>query len=228
LYITVANPNDAVADVTARFLRPSEDPIIRTYQIAGNSRFNIHVNEIPGLENTSVSTVIASTNSVPLIVERAMWWPGPTSATWHEAHASAGTTAVGTKWALAEGEQGGSRGVETWICIANTSATAGQANVSLLLEDGTVVEKTIALPANSRTTVSPAIDFASTFPAGSDKRFGTIVESIGATPVDIVVERAMYWNSGGVWWAAGTNAVATLLPVSGGGTLLGHENRPVR
>jgi hypothetical protein len=39
-----------------------------------------------------------------IIVERAMWWPGPTSATWHEAHNSPGTTQTGTRWALAEGE----------------------------------------------------------------------------------------------------------------------------
>ena len=34
-------------------------------------------------------------NGVPIIVERAMWWPGPTAATWSEAHNSAGTTRTG-------------------------------------------------------------------------------------------------------------------------------------
>ena len=49
------------------------------------------------------------------------------------------------------------------------------------------------------------------FPQRPDRRFGAIVESVGATPAQIVVERAMYSNAGGVMWAAGTNALATRL-----------------
>ena len=49
-----------------------------------------------------------STNGVPIIVERAMWWPGPSGPNfWSEAHNSPGATATGTRWALAEGEVGG-------------------------------------------------------------------------------------------------------------------------
>ncbi len=44
-----------------------------------------------------------------------------------------------------------------------------------------------------------------------NQRFGALVESIGATPQPIVVERSMYTNAGGVIWAAGTNALATRL-----------------
>ncbi len=35
---------------------------------------------------------------------------------------------------------------------------------------------------------------------------------VKSRPAQIVVERAMYSNSGGVHWAAGTNALATRLP----------------
>ena len=38
-----------------------------------------------------------------------------------------------------------------------------------------------------------------------------MIESIGAAPVPIVVERAMYESPGGVTWAAGTAIVATRL-----------------
>ena len=50
-----------------------------------------------------------------------------------------------------------------------------------------------------------------TFPRRAGRRFGAVVESLGATPAQIVVERAMYSNAGGVIWAAGTNALATRL-----------------
>ena len=137
-----------------------------------------------------------------------MWWPGGYS-TWHEAHNSAGATRTGTTWALAEGEVGGARGTETYILVANTSAYAGSATVTLLLENGTSATRTYALPANSRTNVPVGPDFGSPV---QGQRFGAVVESTGTTPAQIVVERAMYWNAGNVAWAAGTNALATKLP----------------
>ena len=142
-----------------------------------------------------------------------MWWPEPTWATWYEAHNSMGTTETGTEWALAEGESGTEPLVETYILIANTSAFAGQAKVTLLFEDGTpAAVQTFALLANSRRTIYPPLDFAAALPAGTPRRYGAIIESVGPTPAQIVVERAMYSNdTAGVAWAAGTNAVATKL-----------------
>ena len=49
------------------------------------------------------------------------------------------------------------------------------------------------------------------FPRSSNRRYGAVIESLGATPAQIVVERALYWNANGVGWAAGTNALATKL-----------------
>ena len=137
-----------------------------------------------------------------------MWWPGPTPATWYEAHNSAGATATGTRWALAEGEVDVARNLETYILVANTSATPADVKVTLLFEDGTSAEQTyVAIPAKSRFNV-PVGGF---FPQAAGKRFGAIVESLGTTPAEIVVERAMYWDAAGVRWAAGTNALATKL-----------------
>ena len=49
------------------------------------------------------------------------------------------------------------------------------------------------------------------FPQAVGKRFGAIVESLGTTPAQVVVEQAMYWDALGQAWAAGTNALATRL-----------------
>ena len=49
------------------------------------------INGLP-LADVEVSTTIESMNNVPVIVERALWWPGA-FATWHEAHNSAGRDA---------------------------------------------------------------------------------------------------------------------------------------
>jgi hypothetical protein len=135
-----------------------------------------------------------------------MWWPGG-PATWYEAHNWPGATATGTLWALADGELGGAGRVETYVLLANTSAFAGTARVTLVFEDGTAVARDFALLANSRFNVA----VASEFPEASNRRFGTLVESLGVVAAQLVVERAMYSNAEGTWWAAGTTALATRL-----------------
>jgi hypothetical protein len=162
------------------------------------------------LANAAVSTTVTSTNGVPIIVERTMWWPQPI---WQEAHNSPGTTVTGTLWAFAEGEVGGPRAAETYILIANTSATSGGAEVTLCFEDGTNVSRIYPLPPHSRTSVPVSFPVAGGGfgPAAANRRFGALIRSRGPAPAQIVVERAMYTSPGGAVWAAGTNAVATRL-----------------
>ncbi|MCU0257148.1 MAG: hypothetical protein MUF60_10415 [Vicinamibacterales bacterium] len=173
-----------------------------------SSRFNIWVDyEDETLANTAVSTTIRSTNGVPIIVERSMWWPGDWT-TWYEAHNSAGATTTGTRWALAEGEVNPGANLETYILVANTSTSPADVKVTLLFEGGASVERDyLGIPARSRFNVPVGLDF----PAAAGKRFGALVESLGGTPAQIVVERAIYWDALGQFWASGTNALATKL-----------------
>lgn len=209
LFLLLANPGDQAAEVRATYLLPDGTTLTKPYRVAPNSRFNIWVDlEDPRLADTAVSTTIESTNGVPILVERTMWWPGPTFATWVESHNSFGTTTTGPRWALAEGEEGGPDNRSTYILVANTSPTAAQVRVTLLFEDGTTVSRDYTLAARSRFNVAVGVEF----PTARGRRFGAIVESVGATPAELVVERAMYWDEGSVPWAAGTNAVATRIP----------------
>jgi hypothetical protein len=213
LFVLIANPNPTAAEISADYLLTNGTVLTKTYTVPANGRFTIWVDEeeLPAgtgtkpLMNVALSTTVRSTNNVPVIVERAMWWPQPV---WHEAHNSPGATVTGTRWALADGELGGSQGHETYILIANTSPIAGQARVTLFFEDGTTQEKTFPLVARSRTNVQVSQEFQTAF----GKRFGALVETLGSPAAEIVVERAMYSNAGGVVWAAGTNALGTRLP----------------
>jgi hypothetical protein len=210
LFILIANPNPTPATIEADYLLTTGQVITRSYTVPGNSRFNIWVDQEPGLADVAVSTRVRSTNGVPIIVERSMWWPGPTSATWQEAHNSPGETTTGTRWAMAEGESGGPRDTDTYVLIANTSPFAGTIRATVLFEDGTpAVTREYAIGASARFNIAPAAD--EFFPETRGKRFGMLIESIGGTPAQIVVERAMYSDAGGVNWAAGTNALATKL-----------------
>lgn len=212
MFVLIANPTPADANVTVTYLLGDGTTYARSLIAPANSRTNIWVDmeEIPGvpgrpLADVAVSTAVRSTNGVPIVVERAMWWPG--DGTWHEAHNSAGSTETGTQWALAEGETGGPGGAETYILVANTSLFGGSATVTLMYEDGSSDSRDYVLPRSSRTNVPIGRDF----PNSSGRRFGAVITSTGSSPAQIVVERAMYSNAGGVQWAAGTNALATRL-----------------
>jgi hypothetical protein len=214
LFVLIANPNAQAADVRVTYLLTDGRTFSRTFTAAPNSRSNIWVDaeEFAGIDgyplaDVAVSTTVEALNGVPIIVERSLWWPG-TFAQWHEAHNSAGAWQTGTAWALAEGEVGGPVGEETYVLVANTSTFAGSARVTLLFEDGSSSVRTYALPPQSRTNVAIGPDFGA---IASNRRFGVLVESLGDTPAQIVVERAMYHNAGATFWAAGTNALATRL-----------------
>ncbi|MEO5821835.1 MAG: hypothetical protein ABIT71_15135 [Vicinamibacteraceae bacterium] len=212
LFVLIANPGVQPALVRVDYLLPGGGTLTKDYAIAGESRFTIYVDDeqLPAgsgqrpLASTAVAMRVRSVNGTPILVERSMWWPQPL---WYEAHNAPGTTATGTRWALAAGETGGPTGTETYILIANTGLAAGTARLTLHAETGDMFVRDVTLPAGSRTNVA----VSTAFPEVAGVRFATLVESLGASPAPIVVERAMYDNAGGVLWSAGTAAVATRL-----------------
>jgi hypothetical protein len=218
LFVLLSNPSTSAAEVDVDYLLSTGATYRKHYSLPAQSRSTIWVDDeqIPAgsglrpLAGVNVSTTVTSTNGVPIIVERTMWWPGPEvapTAFWREAHNSAGATATGTVWALAEGEVGGTANAETFILIANTSAQTGSVRITLHFEGSGSASRLYTVAPHSRTTVNVSTDL----PTAAGKRFGAIVESQGTTPAPIVVERAMYTSPGGQTWAAGTNALATRL-----------------
>ena len=221
LFVLLANPNPTDANVEIRYLLPDGTVLTKTYVVAASSRRTIYVDQesIPGhgqpFVNVAVSCAITSTNGVPIVAERTMWFPGPevTPNFWTEANNSPGATTTARRWVLADGEAGGPKATQTYVLIANTSATAGKARLTVLPDQPTVPISApdtlvVDLPPNSRTTVP-----MHTLPGLPGRRFGVLIESIDTMPLaDLVVERAMYWDSGGVTWAAGTNLLATPIP----------------
>ena len=202
LYVLVGNPNTTKSDLTVTYLLPAGQPFTKDYSVGPQQRLTIYPqDEDTRLANTPVSVIVESKNNQPIVVERAMWWP---KGEWYEAHVSAGATTTGTRWALADGEV--SDITETYILIANTSTTAGTATVTLLEEGGTPVPIVVDLQPSSRVNVPVSVYL----PAGSNvkRRFGALIETTGA---EIVVERAMYSNVGGITWSAGTAALGTRL-----------------
>ncbi|MGE3842812.1 MAG: TolB family protein [Vicinamibacterales bacterium] len=211
LFILIANPNQDPTQVSVDYLFPDGRVVTKRYDIGGQSRFTVWVDqEGPAFLDTAVSARIES--DAPILVERAMWWPGPTAATWTEAHNSPGALESASRWALADGEVGGSLAWETFILVANTSPYEGLVRVTLYNEaSGGVQQRTIRLPANSRTNIPVAAPAEyGGFGIGSLGRFSTTVESLpidGGEAARIVVEQSMYSSTPGHAWDAGTNAL---------------------
>ena len=209
LYVLIANPGGADAAVDVRFARPDGSVVTRQHTVGANSRFSIYVDGIAELADTLVATTVTSTNAVPIVVERAMYWPGG-FFDYYESHGSAGTPSAARRWVVAGAENNTLLNTQSFVLIANTESRAGTARLTFLYPEPMPASAPIdvALPPNSRTTVAVPGG-----PIPSVSYFGVLVESVGATPVDLVVESAVYRTlPGGPLWGAGGNALATPLP----------------
>jgi Tol biopolymer transport system component len=210
LFYLLSNSGGSDVTVEGRYLLPDGTVLSKTYVVPPTSRYTVWADQetfagLTGLPlaNTAVSATFRAINGA-IVAERAMWWPGD-STQWSEGHVSVGALQAGTKWALAGGEVGGALRSDTYILIANTSNTDGTVLVTLVYEDGTTSVFTRSVRANSRTNVAVSAEV----PAAANRRFGTVVESLGITPAQIVVEGATYNDANGVRWAAGSNNLAT-------------------
>jgi uncharacterized delta-60 repeat protein len=204
-FILVANPNPTPATVTMTFLTDQGQSIVRTFTVAANARLTVNMEEQAAvLANAAASTTI--TANVPIIIERAMYWPG-NGLQWSEAHNSFGVTGTSTTWGLAEGRVGTDKAFATYILLANPSTTtAAQVRVTYLRTSGAPIVKTYAVNPTSRFN----IDVNSRVPELVNESFGALIEVTNG--VGIVVERSLYNNALGQVWAAGTNALGTRLP----------------
>ncbi len=159
--------------------------VVRIYNYARCVR-----NYDPGFSH---STTVMVTNDVPVIVERAMYWSRG-SATWVDGHDSTGVTGTAATWYLAEGCTKGS--FSTWVLVQNPNAAAATVEITFMDEEGNteVVNDTIAATSRSSYNVGSYLE---------DKDVSTKVTS----DIGVIVERAMYWDAGGVEWAGGHDSV---------------------
>jgi autotransporter-associated beta strand protein len=207
-FILLSNPQDVPAAVTLRFLTATGQAFDLAKTIEPKQRISVNpaAEGIPGLTDAAFATVVSS--NVPVVSERAMYWPGEPGLPIGEGHASSGLTSTARRWALAEGRVGGPEAFATYILIANPE-TAGSAFVLVrfLRENG---RPPLVKEYNIAAGVRFNLDVATEIPELQNESFGTSIEvMIGSA---IAVERSLYWNANGVFWAGGTNALGSRLP----------------
>ena len=203
-FVLLSNPNGSVANVTLTYLLPSGTMIAQPIVMPPNSRSTINVETVaPQLANTAVSTTI--TSDVGIVAERAMYWPD-ISQGWAESHNSFGVTETALRWAVADGRIGGPRQHQTYILLANPNPVPAEVEVTFLRSGGATVSRSYTLAPTSRVNIWANGDV----PELGEETFSADIRVLNYQP--IAVEKALYWDSEGVTWAAGTNVTATRLP----------------
>lgn len=209
-FVLVANPAAVDAALMFTYVLPDGTRIELPHRVAGRSRATVWVDtESAALAATAAAIEVRSTNGVPVVVERAMWWPGPDASSWYEAHVGTGATRLSGRWALANADCHVLAPDErTYLLIANPTGRAGSVRVALR-EEGTAtpIVQTVELAATSRLT----FDVCALFPPTGPKRISAMVETADGEAW-LVAERASYWSEGDRFWAAGVASAGTAWP----------------
>lgn len=206
-FLLLANPGDAPIVVDATYLLDGGQAVARAYAVGPRNRYTIWIDaEGAPLDRAAVSVRLVARDGAPFLAERAVWWPGPTAASWYEAHVSTGASDTAARWAVAETEHAAGGAVSTYVLVANTGEVGTDARVTWYGEQGESSSAQVTLPPSSRTT----LDLSAVFPQHAG-RGSVVVESLSAV-TSLVVERALYRTVGGVFWAAGAASQGVPLP----------------
>lgn len=183
--VAILNPSAAAVPVTVRYFREGLEEISEPRTLPARSRTTIHLDEVPGLENASVSTQVDGPPEAPLVVERLMSW----DETGYGGHLGSAVDAPRRQWFFAEGAQGV---FSTYFLIANSGTSEATVTFRFLVELGTPVEHTMTVPPAARRTFS-----AGDLPGLVNRSFATVIE----TDLPVVAERAMYFGDSPFWFA---------------------------
>jgi SpoIID/LytB domain protein len=188
-YVLVMNPQAVDVNLTFTFMLPGggESSVVRT--VAPNSRFTLHLDEVPGLAATEVSTRVDA--SAPVVAERAMYFD---YEGWTDGHCSNGIKTSQNKWLFAEGCTYDN--FHTYLLLQNPGEAAANASIAFMLEDGSVIPLAVAVEPHSRYTV-----FLNAVPGLAGHSVSTSVSS----DLPIAAERSVYFNYQG--WDGGHCAV---------------------
>jgi hypothetical protein len=175
--VAVLNTAASETWLNVSFLREGALPLTRSYSVGAGRRMTISAADVPELSGTSFAAVISAPSTV--VTERTMRWRlnGGDGAAGARA-----LTAPSTTWYLAEGNAGY---FDTYVLLANASATPTVATVDFLLDGGGVVRRQYSLGGNARHTI-----WTNLIPELVTRSFATTVTA----PQPILVERAMYFN----------------------------------
>jgi hypothetical protein len=188
-WLTVLNPSDRQAQVTVRYLLAGGgglNPQVMLVEPRSRRTINVNAEAGPGLD---LSMVVES--DVPVVAERSLYANTPTC---YGGDSAMGVTAPTTEWQFAEGTT--VTGFTTYYTLFNPNSEQVETTITYQFCDGSEQQRTMTLPANSRTTLNIADD------VGNER---DVAGSITST-LPIVAERPMYFDG---HWRGSTVSAGT-------------------
>ena len=195
-WVLLQNPNDATATVTLSFMKPDGSIIEQQVSVPGRRRHSVHVDEVPGLSATDVSTKV--TSDLPIIAERSMYFDYEGK---RGGHATIGTSSPEGQWFLAEGYTGGE--FDEYVLFLNPEGDTASVNVDFLRSDGVKINRKFEMAPYSRYTIH--VDEL-------DNLGNAEVSTKVTSSSPIVVELAEYFDFRGM--TDGNNAMGACQPSS--------------
>ena len=199
-FLTLGNNTNSAANVSIDFLLSDGSTVNHVVMVPGNERFTLNVEaDVPGMTDQAGFSIVAnSTNGVPIIAERAMYFTVGDFINRSGGHAVVGIPEAKERWFLAEGAVGGASGFETFVLLGSSASASGPAtvNVRLIRAGGAapVVIGPLQVNPGQRVTVNATTELGA-LPGSGTQSFSIEVESTNGVPV--FAERAMYFASGG-------------------------------
>ncbi|MBU4175075.1 MAG: L,D-transpeptidase family protein [Actinobacteria bacterium] len=177
-YVLIQNPNDEAVTAEVTFMRSDGRNFYYEYGLLPNSRFSIHVDDLPDLESAEVSTYVNADSGV--IVERSMYFnsygrPGGADAP--------GVPEPARSWSLAEGYTGGE--YDTYVLIMNPNNEEVTVAVNYLLPGVGIHVASYDVGPNSRYTIH-----VDEIEGLTDTELSTTL----GCDLPIICERAMYFS----------------------------------
>ncbi len=201
-YVLVQNPQPKAENLKFTFMLPGGKTVEKTATAPASSRVTVKLNDVPGLENTDVSTMVESVSGDGIIAERSSYFDyygcdGGSNAP--------GVEAPSSQWYLAEGYT--AQKFDTYILLQNPNGVASTIDATYMREDGTTIKGTYNVAAHSRYTIH-----ADTVRGLESAGFSTRL--VSSNNVGFIAERAMYFDYNGCGLDDGSDSVGTTSPAA--------------
>jgi hypothetical protein len=197
-YLTIMNPNGALAQMRVTYFFPNGSTSIRNFNVNANSRFTIavHDNGLGVGRGQATSIKVDNLNGVPVVAERPIYFSyGGAGYVANDGSSVVGAPAPSTVWYFAEGST--PTNFDMYLSIFNPTGTSAPIDVTYYLDSGPTV-RSLTAAANTRTTI-PVFDASS--PGGLGRghaRVSAKVQVANSSGTGIVVERPLYFSYNGI------------------------------
>jgi spore coat protein A len=193
-YLCIQNPAPDYAEVKITYALGDGTSKVQTMIVPANSRATVTVADFLGKgddEAHDFSAKVESINGSMIVAERSVYFNY--NEAWTGGHCVMGALTPALDWYFAEGTCRPNN--DPFFCIFNPGETDTDVRITYLLGDGTTQTQKLAVDKNSRLTV-PVKGFLGEADDAAHDFSATVSSTDG---VEIVVERAMYFNYNGEW-----------------------------